>query len=608
MESKTISSLSIAKVLGHGNPPALIISCAVLALTLFFYIFTVGSYFHIDVYPLENRATYPAPFDAYVVDRYTDHLIIVLGTILWLALSVIGKERIVLSSIYGASALIATLYGAILLEIIALLSVPIIISFMIYNRFALKKILNYSANVSLNYVAIGAISIGLISFVISIAPLFSIPPKSIPVHDYMYDIFLLISSISPALVFILILFSPAKLLIKKFTIGEKIKETDSSSNVIKRRTKTLYLLLFMLLSVALALIPHYPTINSDNHQVGSDSLDYVNTLTRLAQSSTPQEFIKQVFTAPLSGDRPFTMLFLHMISKIIPTDLFYIVDHLPIILGPALVLAVFFLTRELTSNDTTSLLASFITAVSFHTLNGIYSGIYANWIALIIGYLSFVFLIRFLKTPSKTNLVSYSALMIILLFSHVYTWTILTLTMSIFLVAMFKINRYERKSIIVLSLIVILSIVIDVVRSVMTGFSGGIESDIVLANKGAGTSQLVLLWSNLTDTIQNYAGGQYSNFIIFTLGLYWLFRANSRKLSSVFLAIFLSVGVLPLLFGDNVIQSRALYDIPFQIPAAIALTYMKKKQNGSLIISSLCVWLLVISIRTVSNFYFVWPS
>ncbi|MGI0021548.1 MAG: hypothetical protein ACRD9Q_01685, partial [Nitrososphaeraceae archaeon] len=397
-------------------------------------------------------------------------------------------------------------------------------------------------------------------------------------------------------------------LIKKFTIGEKIKETDSSSSVIKRRTKTLYLLLFMLLSVALALIPHYPTINSDNHQVGSDSLDYVNTLTRLAQSSTPQEFIKQVFTAPFSGDRPFTMLFLHAISKIIPTDLFYIVDHLPIILGPALVLAVFFLTRELTSNDTTSLLASFLTAVSFHTLNGIYSGIYANWIALIIGYLSFVFLIRFLKTPSKTNLVSYSALMIILLFSHVYTWTILTLTMSIFLVAMFKINRYERKSIIVLSLIVILSIIIDVVRSVLTGFSGGIESDIVLANKGAGISQLVLLWSNLTDTIQNYAGGQYSNFIILTLGLYWLFRANSRKLSSVFLAIFLSVGVLPLLFGDDVIQSRALYDIPFQIPAAIALTYMKKKHHGSLIISSLCVWLLVISIRTVSNFYLVLPS
>ena len=608
MASKVNSGLSIAKVLGYGNPPTLIISCAVFVLILFFYIFTAGSYFQVDVYTLENRVTYPASFDVYVVDRYTDHLIILLGTILWLALSVTGKERIVLSSIYAASTLVATLYGAILLELIALLSIPIIISLLVYNRFALKKILNYSVNLSLHYVAIGAIGIGLISFVIWITPLFSIPSTSIPVHDYMYDIFILISSISPALVFILILFSPAKLLIKKFTIVEKTKETGSSSNVIKRRTKTLYLLLFMLLSVALSLIPHYPAINSDNHQVGSDSLDYVNSLTRTAQSSTPQEFIKQVFTAHFSGDRPFTMLFLHTISKIIPADLFYIVDHLPIILGPALVFAVFFLTRELTSNDTTSLLASFLTAVSFHTLNGIYSGIYANWIALIIGYLSFVFLIRFLKTPNKTNLVSYSALMIVLLFTHVYTWTILTLMISIFLVAMFKINRYERKNIIVLSLIIILSIILDVVRSVLTGVSGGIETDIGLASKSAGTSQLALLWSNLTETIQNYAGGQYSNFIILTLGLYWLFRVNSRKLSSVFVGIFLSVGVLPLLFGDDLIQSRVLYDIPFQIPAAIALTYMKKKYNGFLITSSLCVWLLAISIRTVSNFYLVWPS
>lgn len=608
MESKTISNFNIAKVLGHGTHSTLIISSAVLALVLFFYIYTIGSYFQVNVYPLENRVVYPAPFDAHIIDRYTDHVIILLGTILWLALSITGKKRTIVSAIYGVTTLIATWYNPVSLDITALLSIPIIVSFLAYNRFAIKKILNYSANLSLNYIAIAAIAIGLISFIISVTPLFSIPSSSIPVHDYMYDIFLLISSASPVLVLVLILFSPVKLLIKKFTVGTKISETDSSSNdSIKLRTKIPYLLLFMFLSVALALVPHSPAINSDNHQVGADSLDYVNMLNGLTQSNTPQEFIKYVFTAPFSGDRPFTTLFLHVITKIVPTDIFYTIDHLPIILGPALVLAVFFLTRELTSNDTTSLFASFLTAVSFHTINGIYSGIYANWLALIIGYLSFVFLIRFLKTPNKTNLASYSALLIILLFTHVYTWTVLTLVTSIFLVAMYKMNRYERKTIIILSLIVASSIMIDVARAILTGVSGGIERDIGLANEGAGITQLAILWTNLTETVQNYAGGQYSSFIIFALGLYWLFRADPRMMSSVFLAIFLSIGILPLLLGNEVIQSRVLYEIPFQIPAAIALTYMKKKLDGSLIILPLCIWLLAISIRTVSNFYLVWP-
>src|SRR3989442_15205866 len=121
-----------------------------------------------------------------------------------------------------------------------------------------------------------------------------------------------------------------------------------------------------------------------------------------------------------------------------PTNISYPVDRISLMLGPCLVLAVFCLTRELTSNDTTSLFASFLTTVSFHTLIGIYSGIYANWLALIICFFSLVFLIRFLKAPNKLNLIVYFILLIFLVFTHVYTWTILALFSGIFLVVMYK--------------------------------------------------------------------------------------------------------------------------------------------------------------------------
>jgi hypothetical protein len=363
----------------------------------------------------------------------------------------------------------------------------------------------------------------------------------------------------------------------------------------------------MLLSVTIALIPHLPSINHDNQQVGSDSSDYVMMVNKLTESNNPQEFVQKLFVIQTSNDRPLASLFFYTVVKSVPASVSYVIDHLPIILGPGLVLAVFFLTRELTSDDTTSLLASFLTAISFHTLIGIYSGIYANWLALIIGYMSLVFLIKFLKAPNKLNLLVYSILLILLVFTHVYTWTILALFSGIFLVVMSRLNFYPKKNIAVLLLVVLLSVAIDVTRSVLTGVSGGIQSDAGLASI-AGTGQSSLLWANLTDTTQNFAGGLFGNFIIFSLGIYWLFRSNSRELSSIFILIFLVMAVLPLLFGDGVIQSRMLYDIPFQIPAAIGLTYLKRRQNGMLMVLPICVWLLTISIRYVTNFYYVSPS
>lgn len=602
------SNLNIAKVLHQGNSPSVIISSAAFALILFFYVFTVGSYFHVSISPLVNRVNYHEPFSSYIINELVDQLIIAYGTVLWFGLSLRGKARIVSSATYGAITSIAVLAGLqAFFDALALLSIPVIISILIFNRFTSKKIL-YTSSLSLTYLAILGITTGFVSIIISFAPLFSVTENSIPIPDFAYKIFVLLASICPLLILFLIMGSPFKLVIKKFSIGQDKSMTPfSNGHIIRAKTKILYLLLFMLISLTIALIPHQAAINHDNQQVGSDSIDYVVMINTLAQSNNPQEFIQKLFVIPISGDRPFASLFFYTIGRMWPDNISYTIDHIPIILGPALVLAVFFLTREITSNDTTSLLASFLTAVSFQTLIGIYAGLYANWIALIIGNLSFVFLIKFLKVSRKRNLAIYSGLVMLLVFSHVYTWTIFALFSGIFLSIMYKMNSYRKKSIIILLIVVLSSAAVDIARSSLTGTSGGIESDAGLAST-AGIGQLSSLWSNLTDTTRNYAGALFGNFIIFTLGIYWLLRSNSRELSSIFILIFLAMSILPLLFGNDVIQSRMLYDIPFQIPAAIGLTYLKRHTNGIFMILPICIWLVAMSVRAVSNFYFISPG
>jgi len=609
MVRKMISSLNIARILGYGNATTLIISSIVLVITLFFYIYTLGSYFHVGVAPLEHRVNYHESFSVFVINENTDHLIISFGVVAWIALSVIGRVRIVGSAIYGittviaASAKIGTLF-----DIVALISIPIVISLLIYNKLTPKKIL-HASNLPLIYGAIIGIVIGFVSIILSLAPLFFLPQLT-PPPDYLYEISVLLSVLSPFLIFFLILGAPVKLVAWKFLVRifrNKSMIDSLDNDPIQLRTKILYLSLFILLSITIALIPHQSPINHDNQQVGSDSGDYVNVIDKLIESQNSQEFIKNAFVIPFSSDRPLFSLFLFAIVKIVPANISYSVDHVPVILAPVLVLVVFFLTRELTSSDSTSLLASFLTAVSFHTLMGIYSGFYANWFALIIGYASFVFLIRFLKAASRLNLLVYSVLLILLVFTHVYTWTILTLFIAIFLGVMYKLNYYHKKSIIILLIVILSSVAIDVIRTILTGTSAGIASDVSLA-RAAGPDQVASLLSNLIDTTQNFSGGMFSNFMIFALAVYWLFRSNSLKLSSIFILIFFALAVLPLLFGNGVIQARMLYDIPFQIPAAIGLTYLKRHTNGILMISPICLWLVAMSIRTVSNFYFVSPS
>ena len=91
--------------------------------------------------------------------------------------------------------------------------------------------------------------------------------------------------------------------------------------------------------------------------------------------------INHAFVTVSSGDRPITLFFLLFIIEITTVDDPSVIEYFPIILLPLFILTVFFLTKELFSNDTTALFSAFLSGVSFHLLVGIYAGLYANWLA-----------------------------------------------------------------------------------------------------------------------------------------------------------------------------------------------------------------------------------
>lgn len=602
---------------------AILTSC-ILILTAFFYIYLVASYLKAPIVIFQNGVTYSAIFEnTFLIGKNWDYLFTISLTVVWLFLSIRNKKLgISTSLIYTGLAVTAGLSGfSVFYDLVVFMTLPFIISLLIFNKILKEKnILKSDTNLLIiNYFSVAVFISAVIGVILSSSfLLFSVPPSALFVHNYTYPLYVLFSNFSPVLIFLLLFSFIVKFLVKEFRI-EKLwtrnnvtheKESIFSKSVnLSIRTKFLFMLFFIILSITISLIPHSPIVNTTDQQIGVDMDEYKKWITILMNSSSSQELLEQAFIVESSGDRPLTLLFLLSIVKITQMNDSLIVEYMPAILGPLLIVSIYFLTRELTLNDKISLIAAFLTAVSFHMLVGIYAGLLANWLALVIGYFSFVFLFKYLKNKGSNNIVIYFVLVTLSLFVHVYTWTIFTIVTYVFLIISLKMNIYVRRKVILSILTLSFSVIIDIARIAITGSSSsGVQEAIYIANLGLDLDQFAQRWNNLTFATQIYVGGIFSNFILFALGIYWLLRSNLKEPSSIFLIVFMSIGIVPLFIGDEFIQARVLYDIPFQIPAAIALSQLMKNIKGKMMVISICSWLLFIAVRTSINFYYVLPS
>lgn len=353
------------------------------------------------------------------------------------------------------------------------------------------------------------------------------------------------------------------------------------------------------------MIPHTSTINNDNEVIGSDIKHYVTFLESMSQSSSPGDLLYKAFVSIIGGDRPFSLLFFLSLSYVFNhVNFSTLLGNLPLLLGPFLVLSIYFLVLSITKDHLTALFASLIT-IPTHILIGIYAGLYANWFALIWGYLVLLYLFKLVDEPKRINFFIFSILLIILILSHAPTWTIFMYVIGLFLVvAFFKNKRRKAKTVICIFLATLPSIIIDITRMLLIN-SSGISQELDFAvNRDVGIQSMQTIWNNLIDTSHLIFAGQIGNPIILLLVVYWLYRTKIKENYQIFLLIFFSLFALPLLFAEKDIQSRFFFEIPIQIPAAIALTILKQR-TGNFLPAAICLCLVVMSTYMAANFVLV---
>jgi hypothetical protein len=376
----------------------------------------------------------------------------------------------------------------------------------------------------------------------------------------------------------------------------------------KLRARILHILLIAFLSIGVSLIPHLSTVNNDNQVVGSDTKYYMRALQPMATSSNNGELLYHAFITGSGGDRPFSLLFFFWLSSMFYEGNFYhMLEDLPLLLSPLLVIFTYIITFAITRNHISSLMASLI-AIPSHILIGIYAGFYANWFSLIFGYMVILFLFKLTKEPKKIHFFFFSLLLTVLIFCHTPTWTVYMYVIALFLVVLFLKNRKKNKKMIQYAFLCLLpSVFTDIARLLFIDNSG-IQQEISFAmTREVGIHGIDTIWHNLIETAYLTLAGEIANPIILMLIIYWIYTTKVKENYTIFFAIFFSLYTLPLLFADGQIQARFLYEIPFQIPAAVALTRLKDRE-GSFMCIMICLWLIAVSIYMVSNFYLVVPE
>jgi hypothetical protein len=582
---------SVTKTIGKHQPKKVIASSLAIAIIVILYCLSIGSYFEPDVYRFEERLTYHQLFEGrYFFNGFIDHLIISLCFLVWAIISIQHKIIKWMISISTASIIIVSItnISEIPLGWLALVSLPFVIVANILDKTLRQPIVSGESFVLiLNYILISVAILSIYSLFVSIS--------SFDINDPFIDVFVLLSRFSPVVMFLFIFYLPLKLLYDYVCknlqrLRTRILEAADSFESVYTRAAThrfdrIHLLLIigssMALSMVIVLIPNTDNISGP---IAEDTLMYVNWIEELQSSSNFEEILHKGFVGIAGGDRPLPLFLIHLLSISLPLSTVTILELiLPMFLAPSLVLITYYLTRELSPNILIALFACFAAAISFQVVIGMYAGLFANWIALLPSYISLVYMLRFLKTSHRMDLYLFGIFLVILLFMHIYTWTIMMIFVFLFAIILWIKKKYSSSLLKLIFVTLVIVVGIDVVRGLTTGSTLGLTRDLVLAETtGYGFAGFDEKWNNLVHTTQVFKAGIFGNVIFLLLAFYGLMLIRYKNVVDIFLLLFASISILPFFFGDKIILSRVLYDIPFQIPVGLAMTNIFLSRYGKL--------------------------
>ncbi|MGQ0637733.1 MAG: hypothetical protein ACT4N1_00005 [Nitrososphaerota archaeon] len=361
------------------------------------------------------------------------------------------------------------------------------------------------------------------------------------------------------------------------------------------------------ISIVFAFYPYLPTINPHYTWVSVDDFNYQQFLNQMHQQQTIQEKLQEAFVIS-SGDRPLTLILMYSFQHSLGLDVMTAVRFFALFLGPGLVLGVYFFVREGTKSKHQAAYAALLTAFSHQVIVGIYAGFFANWLGLVAAYLAFLMIHRFWQRPSVKNYLFVFGHSVLSFLMYVYVDVYFLLTLLVFLILSTIKYRHvsaEKKKILILASIFAVYAAVFVLR-IFLGSTGLFDTVFGREDVTLSYREFANRWTNFPYFMHYYVGGFLTNAAILVFAFVWTFYAKYEKTFDRILLASLFAGALPLVFGDEVLQSRVYYDMPVHIVAAIAIWRILNRNDinplfAKTAFSLVTIHFAIYAIRSLSN-------
>lgn len=349
----------------------------------------------------------------------------------------------------------------------------------------------------------------------------------------------------------------------------------------KRRAWLEFLILFFSLSLSFfyALYPYLPSLNPTGKFVGVDIPWYVRWLSLMSEKNGLNAFS---FAFSNMSDRPLSLFLMYNVWKISGESVWTIVQFLPLILGPLLVLSVYFFVLQSGESYFIPSFVALFTASSYPITVGMYAGFLSNWMCLI-GV--FLFSGLFLKSLQKSSWIWWLLTLLAslsLLFLHAYTWSVLMGVLVVyFLILLFRgILRKnwtsELKFVVVL---IALNFLADLAKNYALGSLGlGREvASVASSPYWLSLSFFSEFWLTVNVTFLHEMNGSFLNPIMLFLALIGAFSVilKDRPFHRL-LVSWLIASSFPFVFGSKFMQARLLYDLPIFVFAFLGFDFSLK--------------------------------
>jgi hypothetical protein len=373
-------------------------------------------------------------------------------------------------------------------------------------------------------------------------------------------------------------------------------------------------LVSIVVSCLFVVVTVLPWINPTNRLVSVDAPVYYQWLAHMRSLD-----VNSALSFAAINDRAVFLVLSYVLSFVVsPVN---VMQFMPALLVPLFCVASLFVVKLVCGFREAWIYAVLIAPFSIQALGLMYSGYFANMLAVFFVYVYFILLLRVFRSGSSWGILALLGVSLLVLFSHSWTWYIFVFSLGAFLflewrMAVREPNLRQRLNwkVLVVGLTVIVGLICDLARKLLTSTSAS-TSVFETAQSSLGFPNTGYILGALKLTTNLYLGGVFANGVILALCIVgFLFMLTFKtEMSRILLSWFL-VGCVAVLFASGeFVFNRFLFLMPSLVFSSLGLSFFvrvgvssskgtrAKKMFELLVVVLVFLFLLNFGLRFASN-------